>query len=247
MKYLALIIIFLLNIPLYAQDWEIYLGGEVGLTYSTAYYTDTGNEATFRFMANYPPLLGGQIGGQFRRKIWGELGFFVHDLGYRDQCLRRGGCGVVNTRPRNIESVARFGYDLPIFKRKFYFSPHLGYKVGFIRGGRNDWFSYIADSSHFSTGKFQNSPYVEGEINDRLHDSYHLLETGLQLSYLSPESWRINLFGRYAHGFRRISENRFYYEFPDGSSGNAVFWQNGGYWMWGVSVNYYIIQRQNRA
>ncbi len=246
MRNLWVVLISFTTIHLSAQNWELYLGGELALTYSTAYYTDTGNEADFSLMANYPPLLGTQIGGQFKKRFWTECGLFVHDLGTRRYSLRSNG-GVGHSRPRNIETVLRLGYDLPIYKRKFFFSPHLGYKLGMIRGGRNEWLPYNSDSSHFSTGNFQNSPYLDGEINYRLHNTYHLLETGLQLSYLSPEGWRINLFGRYAHGFQRIIESRLYYEFPDGSSGNAVFWQNGGYWSWGLSLSYYIIHRQNRA
>jgi hypothetical protein len=39
-------------------------------------------------------------------------------------------------------------------------------------------------------------------------------------------------------GLQRIWETRFEYHFIDGSLGNGRIWQDGGYWLGGISIEY---------
>lgn len=212
-----------------SQPLNFYLGGEVGLSHSIAFNEDTGNSVANKILTN-PPTYGAYVGLLYKRKIWGEIGAYAHKLGYLGVCFDDK-CGVSNFQ-NMLELSSRYGVNINLHKRKWLFSPTLGYRIGF-NNRENKWYSFETDT----TGMYK-SPYYKGEENTGLHKVYHLLETGLQFSYQDPKGYRASIFGRYLHGFQRIWENRFYYEYDDGTSGNAVTWQSGGYWMIGVSLNY---------
>lgn len=240
-------IVFLsfITASLYAQKSSFYIGAELGLSHPAIGFTDTGNSAKGGRNINQLPLWGGEFGFQYQN-FWTELGLYSHDLLLTNYNFRGFGGSWHSTG--GLELGNRYGYDIKLHKiRRYYLSPHIGYRMAFTRGLENEWDRYIIDSSYYPVGSFthSNPPYFEVEQNNGLRNGiFHLLEVGLEFShFVIEQAWRLSLTGRYAHGIQRIHESRIYYELPEGNSGNAVYWQNGGYWMAGISLSYYMYRR----
>jgi hypothetical protein len=193
---------------------------------------------------NTPIIWGGYLGYHYGN-FFSELAISAHDQHIRIYEFRASsGFG---TSTNGLELANRYGYDLRLNKRKhYYLTPILGYRIGFGINGENEWRQSVQDSSYNSKMTGGGVPYILLEYNSRMSNGvYHLIETGLQFShFVFEDRWRLSLSFRYTHGFRRIAESRLSYEFPDGSSGDAAYWQNGGYWMMGIGLNYYFYRKE---
>jgi hypothetical protein len=243
--YILVISFLFLTVTLQAQKNTFYIGAEIGITHPSIDFTDTGNSAKKgKDIIHQLPIWGGEIGYQHQH-FWVELGCYAHDLPLANFNFRASGDYWNSTR--GIEIANRYGYDIRLHKiKRFYLSPHLGYRMGITRGLENVWNTYTIDSTYYPVGYRTDVPYYELDYNNGLTNGvYHLLETGLEFShFVIEQGWRLSVMARYVHGFQRISESRVYYEFPDGRSGDAIFWQNGGYWMGGISLSYYLFKRE---
>ena len=246
--FLAIFLICLIHKNLDAQRFLPYFGGDIGFSHSIPFLYDTNNELITGISINSTPTFGGYIGLKSKKKIWGELGLYAHNLGYRTECFSRLNlCGLVHLSPSLVEFANRYGYDQNIYKKKFFVSPSLGYRLVVDPNHTDIWSSYERGSSSFVTGNNSNSSYVNGEVNYGLgKKTYYLLELGLALKFPFKHGWDVSIIGRYLHGFTRIYENRFFYKFEDGTTGNGVYWQNGGYWMFGISTSYTFMSK-NKA
>lgn len=238
--YISIISFFLQTAKAQAPRKSFYFGAEIGVSQSIIHYSDNGNMAHSPMQFNKPIIWGGNLGYHYGN-FFSELAITAHNQDVR--MYRFKASSGYGTSTEGFELANRYGYDIKLHKRKhYYLSPILGYRIGFGTNGNNEWKQTVEDSLHDSRATGGGRPLVLLDYNSRLNNGvYHLLETGLQFShFVFEDRWRLSISARYMQGFQRIAESRLSYEFPDGSAGEASYWQYGGYWSMGIGLNYYF-------
>ncbi len=231
-----------LTVPVFCQDLNVEFGGQVAFASTFVKMSDSGNKAIKPTFNPSAVLLG--VYTKVYSPKWGgfKLGLLRHDWS-ETICLEGLGCVSTRSTPVDIELELLYHKEIGLKKSRWTITPYLGYAIGIRPTASSTWIPYQSGTNP----PIGSAPYMEGEQNSQLENYYHLINFELEGSYKLSDYFKLSPYFKYGQGLTTIVEDRFTYWYDDGSTGDASFTQNGGYWSFGLRLSYVFSWYKNRA